>query len=308
MSWAKLCGSFCFHRKVLEADLLTKHRASGAIARMISWSAENMTGGELSAAMALTIAKDQRVLNALVTVGMLERDGDDYLLHDFADYNPSGEELSARREQLRASRSEAGRRGAAARWGRSPSGDPVPSGRRANDGHRDGKPDGNLPFAEKANGADCHGKNMTTSPSPSPPPLVVDFALTRVDLAVDAEDGRKPKARMAKHTPEQIAAKDRVIQTFMGCFRAKKQVEPKAILAADHAKAFELAKRFGPDEACSIVRRAFEHDFVVRENSTLRYIASHADTFRGTVPQKTHGRHEQQQVVGDEPWLREHLS
>ncbi len=33
MTWAKLCGSFCFHRKVLEADLLTKQRASGAFAR-----------------------------------------------------------------------------------------------------------------------------------------------------------------------------------------------------------------------------------------------------------------------------------
>jgi hypothetical protein len=55
---------------------------------------------------------------------------------------------------------------------------------------------------------------------------------------------------------------------------------------------FELAKRFGADEACGIVRRAFEHDFVVRENATIRYIASRADTFRGASPRKAHGRPE----------------
>jgi hypothetical protein len=89
--------------------------------------------------------------------------------------------------------------------------------------------------------------------------------------------------------------------------QSEKQVEPKAILDVDHAKAFELATRFGADESCSIVRRAFEHDFVVRENATIRYIASRADTFRGATPKKVHARQEQQQAVGDEPWLREHL-
>jgi hypothetical protein len=150
------------------------------------------------------------------------------------------------------------------------------------------------------------------SPSPSPPPTVVDFALTRVPIAGEATGEttgrRKSNARMPKHSPEVIAAKNRIVQTFIECFQAKKQVEPKSILDVDHAKAFELAERYGVDESCSIVRRAFEHDFVVRENATLRYIASRADTFRGTLPKKAHGPPEQQQVVGDEPWLREHLS
>ncbi len=122
MSWARLCGSFCFHRKVLETDSRTRDRASGAFARTLSWSAENMTGGKISAAIGLTLAKDRKVLDALVDVGLLDRDGEDYVLHDFGDYNPTGQELSARRVK----RSEAGRRGAAARWG-------------------DGKPKGALP-------------------------------------------------------------------------------------------------------------------------------------------------------------------
>jgi hypothetical protein len=293
MSWAKLCGSFCFHRKVLEADLMTKHRASGAFARMISWSAENMTGGKLSAAIALTIAKDQKIIDALVAVVMLEREGNDYTIHDFGDYNPTGEELAVRRDQLRLKRSEAGRRGAAARWGH-------------------GKPDGNLPSTQMANGGNGCGKKMPPSPSPSPslspPPTVVDFALTRVDATAKTAPAKNPNARTAKHTPEEVAAKNRVVQTFIDCFKAKKQVEPKAILDVDHAKAFELAKWFGVEEACGIVRRAFENDFVVHENATLRYIASKADTFRGAAPKKAHGRHEPQRAVGDEPWLREHLT
>ena len=332
MSWAKLCGSFCFHRKVLEADALTQQRASGAFARMISWSAENLTGGKLSPAVALTIAIDRQVLEALVTVGMLERDGDDYVLHDFGEYNPTGEDLAARRAALRAKRAEAGRRGAAARWGhRLPAADvagnppeaierpesvgdlgqphgPLPAAPMASGGGPRGPQHGLLPSVPLAVDGNGRGKNMPTSPSPSPdpPPSVVVFAPRPAERASEAEDGRRSKAT-AKHTRGEIAAKDRLVQTFAQCFKAKKQVEPLAILEADHAKAFELVKRFGVDEACAVVRRAFEHDFVVRENATLRYIASKADTFRGTAPKKARDRREQQQAVGDEPWLKEHL-
>ncbi|MGD0679041.1 MAG: hypothetical protein ABSC94_26865 [Polyangiaceae bacterium] len=323
MTWAKLCGSFCFHRKVLEADLLTKSRASGAFARMIAWSAENMTGGKISAAMALTIARDRKVIDALVTVALLERHGGNYTLHDFGDYNPTGEELAARREELRVKRSKAGHQGAAVRWGRGkadgnlPSAQGVPDGtlpsvREPPDGKNHGKRDGNLPSAAVAKDGNAHGKSMPTSPSPSPslspPPTVVEFALTGVDAVPETGGRRKSNARMAKHTPEEVDAKNRVVRTFIECFQAKKQVAPKAIVEADHAQAFLLAKRFGADEACSIVRRAFESDFVVRENTTLRYIASKADTFRGAAPKKAHGQREQQQAAGDEPWLREHLS
>jgi hypothetical protein len=333
VSWAKLCGSFCFHRKVLEADAVTQHRASGAFARMISWSAENLTGGKLSRAVALTIAVDPQVLEALVTVGMLERDGEGYVLHDFGEYNPTGEDLAVRRATLRAKRAEAGRRGAAARWGpRAPAADPPDGAHDASEPAESagtlGEPDGRLPSApvarrDKASGprsgpllaepvaadGNGHGKSMRTSPSPSPdpPPSVVSLALLPGDRDPDTVSGRKSKAGALKHSSDEIAAKERVVQTFAACFRAKKQVEPRAILEADHAKAFELVKRFGADEACAIVRRAFEHEFVVRENATLRYIASKADTFRGAAPRKARAQSDQQQALGDEPWLREHL-
>jgi hypothetical protein len=293
---------------------------------MISWSAENMTGGKLSAAVALTIATDPKVIDALVAVAMLERDGSHYVIHDFGDYNPTGEQLTARREELRAKRSQAGRRGAAARWASdTPDGKlrsakapldgesdaNLPSWKAANDAKAHGKPNGNLPPARAPNNGKPPGKTMPTSPSPSPdpPPTVVAFALTRVDPTVERGDTRKSKARpTTKHTADEVASKDRIVQTFIECFTAKKHVEPKAILSVDHAKAFDLAKRFGVEESCCIIRRAFESDFVVRENATIRYIASKADTFRGVAPKKAQERREQQQVVGDEPWLREHLS
>jgi hypothetical protein len=223
MSWAKLCGSFCFHRKVLEADALTKDRASGAFARMISWSAENMTSGKLSPAIARTVAKDPKVLDALVAVGMLERDGDDYVLHDFGHYNPTGEDLAAHREQMRRKRVEAGHRGASARWehgkgpgpmpstlrpnGDAPNGPSesklpqapmaqdgnghgkpdgrLPSAPRSQDGNGHGKPDGKLPSAPLANDGNGRGKKMPPSPSPSSPPSVVKFALTRAEGSAD---------------------------------------------------------------------------------------------------------------------------
>jgi hypothetical protein len=137
---------------------------------------------------------------------------------------------------------------------------------------------------------------------------VVKFALTRID-APSNETIREPKARPARHSPDEVAAKGRVIETFVACFKEKKHVEPRSIHQADHAKAFDLARRFGVEEACSIVRRAFENDFVVHQNATLRYIASKADTFRGAAaPKKAPARLEPQRAVGDEPWLREHLT
>jgi hypothetical protein len=228
MSWARLSGSFCFHRKVLEADARTKHRASGAFARMISWSAENMTTGQLSAGVALTIANEPKVLDVLVAVGMLERKGGDYVIHDYCDYNPSGEQLAARREQLRTRRSDAGRQGALVRWGRSPSEGDSPSRRMANEAENHGKPDGNLPCTNMANDAPPDGRLLSasmandrpqdgktmptlTSTSQIPPPTVVDYALAPVEPKAETRGGRKANARVTKHTPEQIAAKDRVM-------------------------------------------------------------------------------------------------
>jgi hypothetical protein len=148
MSWAKLSGDYPFHRKVL----LVGNEGAGAHVRMIAWSAENLTGGRVSRAAALAIAA-QPLIDRLVEVGLLDVDGDGWAVHDYADHNPTGEDLAARRAELKAKRAEYGRRGAAALWGK-------------RDGKGDGKPNGNLP-------GKADGKNMATSPFPSPSPVSV---------------------------------------------------------------------------------------------------------------------------------------
>ncbi len=110
------------------------------------------------------------------------------------------------------------------------------------------------------------------------------FALARVEGAgaMPSKPSRKPK-----HAPDEIAAKARVVDTFIECFKAKKGVEPKLSHDGEHAAAFKLVETYGVDEGCAIVRSAFEREFVVRDNATLRYIASKPDTFRGSAPGPT---------------------
>lgn len=112
------------------------------------------------------------------------------------------------------------------------------------------------------------------------------FALTRVEA-----DG--PKAPGAKKTPkhdaETIAAKNTIVEAFCESFKVKKGIRPKSLSAGDNAAAFRLAKTFGADEAVAIIRRAFEDSFVVEKNATLTFIASKADTFRGTTTTKPNG-------------------
>jgi hypothetical protein len=120
---------------------------------------------------------------------------------------------------------------------------------------------------------------------PTPPE---PFALTGGEVSKAKSRRRKGPA---KHTAEEIAAKDRVVSAFSDVFETKKQVKPRSIDAGDHVAAFKLAKVYGAEEGCAIIRRAFEDPFVVGKNATIRFIASKADTWRGVMPAKANGTH-----------------
>lgn len=145
MSWGKVCGSYAFHPKVLAVG----NEGAGAHTRMIAYACEHLTSGHIARPVALSIAAEA-VLERMVDAELLDRDGDDFVIHDFADYNPSGPELEAKRADIRAKRAEAGRRGAMSRWHRP---DKV-------DGNESGKQDGK-----------ADGNGMAPSPSPSPSPI-----------------------------------------------------------------------------------------------------------------------------------------
>jgi hypothetical protein len=132
------------------------------------------------------------------------------------------------------------------------------------------------------------------------------FALTRPDEPTEGSNGRPKKP--PKHRPEIVAAKSAIVDEFIACCEMKKGSRPKKVHERDHAAAFALAKTYGAHEGRSIVRRAFEDDFVTNKNTTIAFIESKAETYRGNATPRRSGRREVQPLVGDEPWLKEHRS
>jgi hypothetical protein len=144
---------------------------------------------------------------------------------------------------------------------------------------------------EKSHGG-SGGDPTLLSLLPDPLPASGESAPSALALRVDEP---RQKKTGAKHTPEEIAEKDKVVNAFVAGVKRKKNVAPKLTHPGDHRAAFEIAKVYGVEEGREIVRRALEDDFVVSKNCTLRYIASKADTWRGTAP-KPSGKHAVQQA------------
>lgn len=128
MAWGKLDDGLDDHPKVValldEDDIATAASAIGLWTLCLTWAHRNtrkrgQTPGLLPAGLPRRfigpIGKDAAQL--LVKHGLWEaRDDGGWLIHDFADYLPT--------DDLRAARAEAGRRGAAARWGKEPPTEP----------------------------------------------------------------------------------------------------------------------------------------------------------------------------------------
>ena len=113
MSWGRLDDKMAFHAKVVKAG----NEAVGAWARMISLSCAQGTNGKLSTEQARLIARPS-VLAKLVDVVLLEQVEGGFAIHDFTEWNPTAEEVKAKRDDLSEKRAEAGRAGAAKRWQR----------------------------------------------------------------------------------------------------------------------------------------------------------------------------------------------
>jgi hypothetical protein len=110
--WAKLDDNFHSHAKTLAAGL----EANGFYCRALSYCANHMTDGfvpDSFVALHLRGKVRNRVLERLLTVGLLEKVNGGFHIPDWLDYNPSKADLA----RLKADRSAAGRRGAASKWG-----------------------------------------------------------------------------------------------------------------------------------------------------------------------------------------------
>jgi hypothetical protein len=87
MSWFRVDDKFAFHAKAVRAG----NAAIGVWVRLGAWSSDQLTDGKLPGEIAKVIAgPDVGTLDRLCDVGLLEREGENFAMHDFLDWNPSG--------------------------------------------------------------------------------------------------------------------------------------------------------------------------------------------------------------------------
>jgi len=122
MSWVKIDDQFTMHPKALRAG----NEGVGCWARLLAWSASQLTDGRVPRVVAELIAEGKTaVLDKICDAELLEHDGDDYLLHDYLDYQPSAKDVRKQRVAASAQRSIAGKASAnkrAAKGQREPDG------------------------------------------------------------------------------------------------------------------------------------------------------------------------------------------
>lgn len=158
MAWARLDDGFGDHPKVLELiDTLDEMAGAAAVGLWtlgLVYAHRTMRTAKIAGYVPRSFARSARVPatygDLLCDVGLWEHgENGGWVIHDFDQYLPS--------EGLRSARSEAGKRGAAARWGKTAgqdtSTDKTPGG------------DSNLP-------SDANGKNGNACPEPEPEPEV----------------------------------------------------------------------------------------------------------------------------------------
>jgi hypothetical protein len=105
MPWFKVDDQLAFHPKAIAAG----NAALGLWVRAGSWCAAHVTQGALPTHMVRTLGAQRRDAEKLVSVGLWTRTEEGYEFKDWADYQPTKEQVEARREadRLRQSRRRA---------------------------------------------------------------------------------------------------------------------------------------------------------------------------------------------------------
>lgn len=97
MAWFRVEDSFHFHPKVRAAG----NAAIGLWLRCATYAAHYGTDGAVPADVALGYGK-RREIDALVISGLWLPNGDGWVMHDYLDYNPTAEQVRAKRAAARA--------------------------------------------------------------------------------------------------------------------------------------------------------------------------------------------------------------
>lgn len=150
MAWFKVDDGFYTSHKVLQIPREYRHEAVGAWLLVAVWSADKMTDGVIPNYIIEDFGVSADAVERLISVGLWKRTDDGIFFHDWAEYQPTREEVEAKREATQQARSEAGKRGAEKRW----NGKPI-----ANEWQSNGKADGKTMA------------NDSPLPEPEPEPL-----------------------------------------------------------------------------------------------------------------------------------------
>lgn len=102
MSWVKLDDKFWANPKVQ----IVGNEAAGAFARMLSFCGDHLTNGRIPDDTARFIARP-KVLDLLEEYGFVHRNGSGYVIPDYLEFNPSREQIEAKREADRRRRTAA---------------------------------------------------------------------------------------------------------------------------------------------------------------------------------------------------------
>lgn len=100
MPWVRLDDSFADHPKIERAGPL----AAWLHVAALCYCARQLTDGRIPQAKALRltdIPQPEEHVSALLRVGLWIEDGDDYVLHDYLDYQPSRADVEAERSAAR---------------------------------------------------------------------------------------------------------------------------------------------------------------------------------------------------------------
>jgi hypothetical protein len=145
MPWGRCDDGFYRHEKVAHLDPDMELAAVGLFWKSISWCNDRLTDGSVPMNAVRLLGGSVDLADELVRVGLWERAGKGYQVHDFDHFNKTRAVVMAERAQ----RIEAGKAGAMARWhGGSPSASPTdPLSEPANDvlGETDGGSDAPVP-------------------------------------------------------------------------------------------------------------------------------------------------------------------
>lgn len=106
MTWFKLDDGFAFHAKVVAAG----NSAVGLWVRCGCWSAAQLTDGIIPAHI-VTVLGSKKDADVLERVRLWVREGDDYVIPGWDEFQPSGIVERERRQAISEARAEAGRKG-----------------------------------------------------------------------------------------------------------------------------------------------------------------------------------------------------